>query len=89
MRSEQVKITINIDCTPEEARRYMGLPDVAPMQEEMLKAMQERMMANINAMQPTEMMKAWMPMGMENWLDLQKTFWTQVTGKSAQGDSKS
>ena len=26
-----MKITINIDCTPDEARRYMGLPDVAPM----------------------------------------------------------
>ena len=74
-----MKITINVDCTPEEARRYMGLPDVAPMQEAVLKEMQERIMANMAAMQPAEMMKAWMPTGMDNWLDLQKELWTRMT----------
>jgi hypothetical protein len=82
-----MKITINVDCTPEEARRYMGLPDVAPMQEAMLKEMQERMMANIASMQPTEMMKAWLPMSLDSWLDFQKGFWTQVTSiNTAPGD---
>ena len=84
-----MKITINVDCTPEEARRYMGLPDVAPLQEDMLKAMQEKMVANINSMQPTEMMKAWVPMGMESWLEMQKAFWTQVTSVAAQKGDKS
>ena len=84
-----MKITINIDCTPEEARRYMGLPDVAPMQEDMLKEMQARMMANVASMQPTEMMKAWLPMGIESWLELQKAFWTQMTSVAAQGDDNS
>ena len=84
-----MKITINIDCTPEEARRYMGLPDVAPMQEAMLKEMQERMMANVNSMQPAEMMKAWVPMGIESWLELQKTFWTQMTSAGTQSDDNS
>ena len=84
-----MKITINVDCTPEEARRYMGLPDVAPLQEDMLKAMQEKMVANINSMQPTEMMKAWVPMGMESWLEMQKAFWTQVTSVASQSDEGS
>ena len=84
-----MKITINVDCTPEEARRYMGLPDVAPLQEDMLKAMQEKMVANINSMQPTEMMKAWVPMGMESWLEMQKAFWTKVTSVAAQKGEKS
>ena len=73
-----MKITINVDCTPEEARRYMGLPDVAPMQEAMLEEMQSQMMANIKAMQPAEMMQTWMPMGVESWLDLQKQFWERL-----------
>ncbi len=77
-----MKITINVDCTPEEARRYMGLPDVAAMQENMLKQMQERMMANVDSMQPAEMIKTWLPMGMDQWLELQKTFWTQLTAGS-------
>ena len=27
-----MKITVGIDCTPTEAREFMGLPDVKPMQ---------------------------------------------------------
>ena len=88
-RSQLMKITINIDCTPAEARQYMGLPDVAPMQEAMLKELQERMTANLTALQPTEMIKAWFPMGMDRWLEMQKTFWTQVTSIGARGDDKS
>ena len=74
-----MKVTINIDCSPEEARRFMGLPDVAPMQEAMLKEMQDRMKANLNSMQSGDMMKAWMPMGLDSWLEIQKSFWTQMT----------
>ena len=84
-----MKITINVDCTPVEARRYMGLPDVAPMQEAMLKEMQERMMANVTSMQPAEMMKTWLPMGIDSWLELQKTFWTQMTSVGTQTNDNS
>jgi hypothetical protein len=83
-----MKVTINVDCSPEEARRFMGLPDVAPMQEALLKQMQEQMMANIKAMQPAEMMQTWMPMGVENWLGMQKQFWTQMTSGSTQKDAE-
>jgi len=31
-----MKITLDIDCTPEELRSFFGLPDVRPMQEEQL-----------------------------------------------------
>ena len=27
-----MKITINIDCTPAEAREFVGLPDLRPLQ---------------------------------------------------------
>ena len=82
-----MKITINIDCTPEEARRYMGFPDVAPMQEEMLKEMQQRMMSNLNAMHPTEMMKTWLPMGLDNWLDMQTSFWKKMSTVATSGST--
>jgi uncharacterized protein DUF6489 len=88
-RSHHMKITINIDCTPAEARQYMGLPDVAPMQEAMLKELQERMMANVDALQPAEMIKAWLPMGMENWLEMQEAFWKQMTSIGRRGDDNS
>ena len=28
-----MKVTVEVDCTPEEARRFLGLPDVVPMQQ--------------------------------------------------------
>ena len=40
-KAASMKFTINIDCTPEEARAYLGLPDVRPMQEQLLKEMQD------------------------------------------------
>ena len=58
-----MKVKIDIDCTPEEARTFFGLPDLGPLQQEMLKAMQEKMTGAMGAMDPETIMKAWMPGG--------------------------
>ena len=42
-----MRITVDVDCTPEEARAFLGLPDVKPMQEQLMGELQERMAANI------------------------------------------
>jgi hypothetical protein len=46
-----MKISIEVDCTPEEARRFLGLPDVAPMQAALVEEMQKRLSANVAAME--------------------------------------
>ena len=56
-----MKIKLDIECTAEEARRFLGLPDVQPMQEALLKQVQERISANINAMDAKAMIDAWLP----------------------------
>ena len=58
-----MKVNIELDMTPEEARRFMGLPDVAPFQAEMMEEMKKRMKAAIDVGDPEGMMRAWMPMG--------------------------
>jgi len=55
-----VKITINVDCTPEEARVFMGLPDVKPMQEAVLARMEKQMLDGIEALSPDAVLKSWM-----------------------------
>ena len=77
-----MKIHIDIDCTPEEARTFLGLPDVAPMQKVVMEEMQKRMMANLAAMEPELLFKTWLPAGMQGWEQMQKAFWTQM-GKGA------
>ena len=31
-----MKITVDVDCTPQEARAFMGLPDVTPLNEHLI-----------------------------------------------------
>ena len=77
-----MKFTVNVDCTPEEARSFLGLPDFAPMQEAVLSQMQDQIQKNMTAMDPEGMMKMWMPNamgGMQAFSDLQKSIWEQMT----------
>ncbi len=80
-----MKITMNIDCTPEEARTFLGLPDVKPMQDQLMREVQERMSANLSSMDPDTMLKTWLPAGFQNWEQLQRLFWAQMTGKAGRG----
>jgi hypothetical protein len=57
-----MKVTIEVDCTPEEARRFLGLPDVVPMQQAVMEKLQQRLASVVDATTPEELLKAWMPM---------------------------
>jgi hypothetical protein len=56
-------MTVEVDCTPEEARRFMGLPDVSALNDALVAEMQARMTANMSALAPDELMKNWMAFG--------------------------
>ena len=47
-----MKITLDVDCTPEEARAFLGLPDVAPIQAAVIEEVGKRMSAGLEAMEP-------------------------------------
>ncbi len=74
----QMKATMNIDCTPEEARAFLGLPDVQPMQEHLMKEMQERLSANLKAMDPNTLINAWLPTTFKGFEQLQDLFASQM-----------
>ncbi len=73
-----MKVTFNIECTPEEARVFLGLPNIAPMQEALMTELEDRLRANIQAMSPDCMMKTWLPTSLQNVEQAQKAFWSQV-----------
>ena len=79
-----MKITINIDCTPKEARSFFGLPDLGPMQKRVLEAMEEQMMSSMSMSDPEAMMKAWMPLGQQGMEQMQR-FFTQAMASAAAG----
>ncbi|HAD99899.1 MAG TPA: hypothetical protein DCG04_00160 [Rhodospirillaceae bacterium] len=77
-----MKITVDIDCTPDEARKFLGLPDVTPMQEALMKQVQERMEANLKALEPEALFQTWLPAGLQGMEQLQKMFWSQMANSS-------
>ncbi len=83
-----MKITIDVDCTPDEARRFLGLPDLAPMQEVLIRQMQEQMSANLAAMDPEMMIKTWLPMGLQGLEQMQRVFWESMASAGQSGGAK-
>jgi hypothetical protein len=57
-----MKVTIEVDCTPEEARRFLGLPDVVPMQAAVMEQIQQRIASAIDSTAPEALMRLWMPL---------------------------
>jgi hypothetical protein len=78
-----MKITFDVDCTPEEARTFFGLPDVKPMQEALMIKVEQRMHANLDAMSPEVLMKNWLPGGVQGLEQLQQMFWGAMQSASA------
>jgi hypothetical protein len=73
-----MKFHFDVDCTPEEARRFLGLPDVAAMQERMIKEIETRMHESIRKLDPEALFKTWLPATIQGWGEIQKMFWRQL-----------
>ncbi|MBE7218446.1 MAG: hypothetical protein INR64_08245 [Caulobacteraceae bacterium] len=58
-----MKVTFEIDCTPVEARAFLGLPDVSGLNDHLVGEMQRRMDANISALEPEALIRNWMALG--------------------------
>lgn len=55
-----MKVNIEIDCTPLEARQFFGLPDVSPLQTAVMEKLQQQMTANIEKISPEALMQSWL-----------------------------
>ncbi len=58
-----MKVNVEIDCTPEEARRFMGLPDVAKANDVYVDAVTKAMKGVTSADQLQDFAKQLAPMG--------------------------
>ena len=54
-----MKVNVEIECTPLEARLFFGLPDVQPMQVAVMEKLQQQMAANIDKVSPEALMQSW------------------------------
>ncbi len=83
-----MKISIDIDCTPEEARALMGLPNVAPLNDAMTAHAKERMEKYLASMDPEALMKTWFPAGLKGFEGFGETFWSQFAKGAGMGKSE-
>lgn len=58
-----MKVTVDVDCTPEEARRVMGLPDLTPVHTLYVEKMRRLVDEGVTPDMVETMMKSWAPMG--------------------------
>jgi len=54
-----MKVNVEIECTPLEARQFFGLPDVSPMQTAVMEKMQQQVIANIDKVSPESLLQSW------------------------------
>jgi Family of unknown function (DUF6489) len=77
-----MKLKLDIDCTPEEARAFFGLPDVKPLQEALMPEIEERLRASLKAIDPEAMLKNWLPATLKGFEQLQEMFIAQMANLS-------
>jgi len=70
-----MKLKIDIECTPIEARKLLGLPDIEPMQKAMMKQMEEKMASAMTIMDPETLARQWGPIGLQSLEQFQKLLW--------------
>lgn len=59
-----MKFTINVDVTPQEARAFLGMPDVEPLNKMVVDEMTRRAKENIDTLaDPERLVAAWVNMG--------------------------
>ena len=75
-----MKFKVDIDCTPDEARAFLGLPDVKPLQEALLPEVEERLRATLKAMDPEAMLKNWLPATLKGFEQLQQMLFANIPG---------
>lgn len=81
-----MKVTFDIDCTPEEARRFLGWPDVTPVHDVMVDQMKQVAAQALPHLDPESMAKLWFPMGSDMLQEFQQGLWAAATGATTGSD---
>lgn len=69
-----MKVIVEVDCTPAEARLFLGLPNVEPMQDAMMAELEKRMLTEMDRFSPEGIMKSWLSFGPQNAERVQEMF---------------
>lgn len=57
-----MKISVDVECTPAEARQFFGLPDLQPLQARVMAEVEKKMLADMERFAPDAILKTWLSM---------------------------
>jgi hypothetical protein len=80
-----VKIRVDVDITPQELRDFFGLPNIQPMQDELIAKIRENMQRGIEGFDPATLMRPFLPEHLRSLEALQKSFWDSWSQSVQQG----
>ena len=83
-----MKISIDIDCSPAEARKFFGLPDMESLQKAVLGAAEERLGDAVRGMDAKTLVKTWLPQGLKGVEEWQKAFWSGLADAAQAGGAR-
>lgn len=75
-----MKFNIEVDVTPEELRRFLGLPDVAPLQNELMDKLRERIEAGMTGYDPVKLMEPFLTGNVKSFETMQDLFFKAMAG---------
>jgi len=82
-----MNLKIDVDMSPEELRRLLGLPDVEPIQREMLDKLRKRIIEGVEGYDPIKLLQPYVTGSLAPWDLVQKVI--SGTGKSKEATKES
>ncbi|EAR61747.1 DUF6489 family protein [Neptuniibacter caesariensis] len=83
-----MKFKIDIDMSPEELRKVLGLPDVQKFQQDMMDKITEQMEAGVEGYDPLTLFKPYLTSGLGSMEALQKLMLGMMTSGYGSSDNK-
>jgi hypothetical protein len=83
-----MKVTVRTDCTPEEVRRFLGLPDLKPMHDTVMAALARR--TRDAGTGPGTLAQTWLPFASHSfeWARRVMDFWAAPLGPRRAGGAE-
>ena len=84
-----MKINVSIEATAQEMRDFLGLPNVRPLQDEMMQTVRDNVQQGAAGFDAMTLMKPLLPAQLQSMEALQQAFWDAFTqaGKNIANDS--
>jgi hypothetical protein len=80
-----MNVKIDVDMSPEELRRLLGLPDVEPIQRELLEKLRKSVVEGMDGYDPVKLLQPYLTGTLASWDFLQKMISAAGKGDKSTG----